>query len=154
MLKSDSLSTQSLASCELLLWNFQVFQNTVKRFRYKYSILFNFQGPALFASWLTAYLFYHSAGSLSSTFFKFFGSSLCFCGPLRGALEYNTTPHGFCQPFSYKNLHSFLCTLYSAPKGQAGYIPYPARFSHWIAQMGCRMTVFHFSAGTFLASDK
>ena len=56
MLKSDSLSTQSLASCELLLWNFQVFQNTIKRFRYKYSILFNFQGP-VFASRLTGDLF-------------------------------------------------------------------------------------------------
>ena len=56
-----------------------MFQNTVKRFRYKYSILFNFQGPA-FVSRLTGDLFIlpHHPGLVKHFFqsvFKFWGSA-------------------------------------------------------------------------------
>ena len=99
--KSCSLNTQSLASCELLFGIFKCSLH-LKRFRYKYSILFNFQGPALFASRLTAHLFYHRTGSLSSTFLKRFSKFVLVSWPLRGALEYNTTTTPFCQPFFTK----------------------------------------------------
>ena len=76
--KSRSLSTQSLASCELL---FGIFKCSLhfKRFRYKYSILFNFQGPA-FTSRLTGDLFIlpHRPGLVKHFFrsvFKFWGSA-------------------------------------------------------------------------------
>src|SRR5699024_8506536 len=108
--KSRSLSTQSLASCELL---FGIFKCSLhfKRFRYKYSILFNFQGPAPFASRLTAYLFYHITRSLSSTFLKRFSKFVSVLWPLRGALEYNTTTAGICQGLFYL----FLVFLFPFP---------------------------------------
>ena len=77
---------------------FKVFQNTVKRFRYKYSILFNFQGPA-FASRSTSDLFIlpHRPGLVKHFFSKRF-QVLGLSGPLRGALRYSTTSPRNCQP--------------------------------------------------------
>src|SRR5699024_4936840 len=86
---------------------------------YKYSILFNFQGPAPFASRLTAYLFYHRTRSLSSTFLKRFSKFVSVSWPLRGALEYNTTTAGFCQGLFCTFFHflfSFPRRPYSGPK--------------------------------------
>src|SRR5699024_3600333 len=71
--KSRSLSTQSLASCELL---FGIFKCSLhfKRFRYKYSILFNFQGPA-FVGRLTGDLFIVAPrGGFVKHFFHLFSS--------------------------------------------------------------------------------
>ena len=140
-MKSRSLSTQSLASCELLFGILRV-QLHVKRFRYKYSILFNFQGPAPFASRLTAYLFYHRTGSLSSTFLKRFSKFVSVSWPLRGALEYNTTTTPFCQPFFYKKCHTFPFFLLRAQKRPDTRSIQPFLPVYSIRRMGWRSEVY------------
>ena len=74
VLKSCSLSTQSLASCvNYFVWNcLPCFSNTKIGSVTSFSILFNFQGPvSASADRLTAYLFYHLCDNLSSCFLKF-----------------------------------------------------------------------------------
>ena len=81
-------------------------QNTLKRFRYKYSILFNFQGP-VFVGRLTCDLFI-LAPELSFVkhffhlFLRWFEVLSAFPGlrpaAFRRALVYSTTFPGACQP--------------------------------------------------------
>ena len=83
-----------------------MFQNTLKRFRCKYSILFNFQGP-VFVGRLTGDLFI-LAPELSFVkhffhlFLRWFEVLSAFPGlrpaALRRALVYSTTFSGSCQP--------------------------------------------------------
>ena len=73
VLKSCSLSTQSLASCvNYFVWNcLKCFSNTKIGSVTSFSILFNFQGPvSASADRLTTLLFYHRSDFLSSSFFQ------------------------------------------------------------------------------------
>ena len=73
VLKSCSLSTQSLASCvNYFVWNcLPCFSNTKIGSVTSFSILFNFQGPVgASADRLTTWLFYHRSDFLSSSFFQ------------------------------------------------------------------------------------
>ena len=73
VLKSCSLSTQSLASCvNYFVWNcLPCFSNTKIGSVTSFSILFNFQGPvSASAKRLTTWLFYHRSDFLSSSFFE------------------------------------------------------------------------------------
>ena len=73
VLKSCSLSTQSLASCvNYFVWNcLPCFSNTKIGSVTSFSILFNFQGPvSASADRLTTWLFYHRSDLLSSSFFQ------------------------------------------------------------------------------------
>ena len=73
VLKSCSLSTQSLASCvNYFVWNcLPCFSNTKIGSVTSFSILFNFQGPvSASADRLTTWLFYHRSDFLSSSFFQ------------------------------------------------------------------------------------
>ena len=75
VLKSCSLSTQSLASCvNYFVWNcLPCFSNTKIGSVTSFSILFNFQGPvSASADRLTTWLFYHRSDFLSSSFFRSF----------------------------------------------------------------------------------
>ena len=73
VLKSCSLSTQSLASCvNYFVWNcLPCFSNTKIGSVTSFSILFNFQGPVSASTFrLTTWLFYHRSDFLSSSFFR------------------------------------------------------------------------------------
>ena len=131
VLKSCSLSTQSLASCvNYFVWNFfTCFSNTKIGSVTSFSILFNFQGPvSASANRLTTWLFYHRSGFLSSFIFsKFFDLNL-FTN-----LEHLESLSHSCRTFS-RLLVLFELLLAGTRKSffclsawRSSIIPYPAR---------------------------
>ena len=134
VLKSCSLSTQSLASCvNYFVWNcLPCFSNTKIGSVTSFSILFNFQGPvSASAVWLTTWLFYHRSDFLSSSFFQkllnflnldvskslkslwnFLTSIGSFQGLLAEALEVILLPQRLA--LKYNTTHPHLCQHFSA----------------------------------------
>ena len=101
VLKSCSLSTQSLASCvNYFVWNcLTCFSNTKIGSVTSFSILFNFQGPVCASAMrLTTWLFYHRSDFLSSSFFEVFRflSNLEHSRFLGAGRNFRTSIGSFC----------------------------------------------------------
>ena len=111
--------TQSLASCELLVWNFFKCFLTLKGFRSSFDIVQFSRSCAPHPLGWAAHLLYLIRCRLSSTFLRFFRSGLFSALPPRRVPDYITTPPPDCQ-------HLFSCFFLFFCGGQFSCVFCPA----------------------------
>ena len=119
MLKSNSLSTQSLASCELLLWNFQSVPKHCKKVPLQVFDIVQFSRSCVRQPFDRRPVYFTTPSRACQALFSKCFQVLGFGGPLRGALKYNTTTRALCQGLFYHFLIFFLRSprqLYSGQK--------------------------------------
>ena len=100
MFKSDPLSTQSLASCELLLWNFQSVPKHCKKVPLQVFDIVQFSRSCVRQPLDRRPVYFTTPSQACQALFSKCFQVLGLSGPLRGALRYNTTESDFCQALS------------------------------------------------------
>ena len=96
--KSDPLSTQSLASCELLLWNFQSVPKHCKKVPLQVFDIVQFSRSCVRQPFDRRPVYFTTPSRACQALFSKCFQVLGLGGPLRGALRYSTTFPRNCQP--------------------------------------------------------